>query len=42
MDSIQKVVKAVKQVKDLDKDEDAFSRFLDTGSLPVKKLRYSI
>lgn len=39
MDSIEKVVKAVNQVKDLDKDEDAFSRFLETGGLPMKKLR---
>ena len=37
MDSIDMAVKAVNQVKDLDKDEDAFSRFLETGSLPLKK-----
>ena len=42
MDSIRMVVKAVNQVKDLDKDEDAFSSFLETGSLPLKKLRSAV
>ena len=40
MDRIARMVKAVDQIKDLGTDKEAFARFVETGALPSKKLRW--